>query len=279
MLALDSIILILLTAAALIHELSASLLPPVLLLFFLYAKKTHRIFHFLAVSDILILVYAAMMTGFKFQDPNIIAESWSGIYGNPASFRSNPGLLNVVNAERATAIAKVSISQIPNVPIKIIPHMLIAIAVPFIVLLMSGITIFHSASSKIRKMKCALLILCIVPLGLCLTAVDYGRWFSLCATSLVTYALLLAHAGGRMTRNSCLSEKARMIKRTAAQCTVIALAVVLLNYQLYHRGYFFYKPEQSIFNGSKQMIANLSALPKLMTQLITRDMVIKPLNR
>ena len=86
MLSIDFVIVTLLTVSALIHELSASLLPPVMLLFFIYARKVRRTMHAAAASVLLITVYAALMTSFKYADPDTIAESWSGIYGDPDSF-------------------------------------------------------------------------------------------------------------------------------------------------------------------------------------------------
>lgn len=275
MAAVDLLLLILLAAAALIHELSAALLLPVMFLFFIYARRTNRIMHFLAVSDILIVIYIAMMTGFKFQDPGIIAESWSGIYGDPASYRNNSGLLNVADRESAMELAKTSVSQFPYALVKILHHIIIAVAVPFIVLLLSGINFFRSSSSRVRMIRWTMIVLCLAPLGLCITAVDYGRWFSLCAISLTAYTLLLAHHTGRMPRRQS-SGIFRKIKNAAAQCTALAAAAVLLNYYLNLAGFLYYNPAQSFIQGRDQIISDISDFPGIMSRLISRDLLLRP---
>ena len=110
MLSIDFVIVTLLTVSALIHELSASLLQPVMLLFFIYARKVRRTMHAAAASVLLITVYAALMTSFKYADPDTIAESWSGIYGDPDSFRYNTALLNTADKAHALNCVRMTLT-------------------------------------------------------------------------------------------------------------------------------------------------------------------------
>ena len=192
MLSIDFVIVTLLTVSALIHELSASLLPPVMLLFFIYARKVRRTMHAAAASVLLITVYAALMTSFKYADPDTIAESWSGIYGDPDSFRYNTALLNTADKAHALNCVRMTLTLLRESGPAYIPQLLLAVAVPFAILLLSGITIFHSASSRARRARTLLAVLCTCPLGLCLVGYDFGRWFSVCAINLTAYCLLIA---------------------------------------------------------------------------------------
>ena len=137
----DIVLVMLLVSAALIHEISVFLLPTVLLIFFLYTKKSHRTMHFLVVINILFIIYAVMMKYFKFSDPKIIAESWYGIlgdYNSPDVFRNSlRGMAAVVEKEYAMSFVNMALSRLKDLPLKIYIHMLMAIAVPFILLMFS----------------------------------------------------------------------------------------------------------------------------------------------
>ena len=221
MLSIDFVIVTLLTVSALIHELSASLLPPVMLLFFIYARKVRRTMHAAAASVLLITVYAALMTSFKYADPDTIAESWSGIYGDPDSFRYNTALLNTADKAHALNCVRMTLTLLRESGPAYIPQ-----------LLLSGITIFHSASSRARRARTLLAVLCTCPLGLCLVGYDFGRWFSVCAINLTAYCLLIAHPAGRPGPGEILSEKDRIAKNLIKQCAVTVVAVALLYFRL-----------------------------------------------
>ena len=124
MLSIDFVIVTLLTVSALIHELSASLLPPVMLLFFIYARKVRRTMHAAAASVLLITVYAALMTSFKYADPDTIAESWSGIYGDPDSFRYNTALLNTADKAHALNCVRMTLTLLRESGPAYIPQLL-----------------------------------------------------------------------------------------------------------------------------------------------------------
>lgn len=198
MLAVDAVIFVILAVSALIHELSASLLPPVMVIFFIFARKARRIMHAVSVFAMLVLIYAVVMAFFTFSNSDTVAESWNGIYQNPDSFRFNSGLMNTADRQNALNYFDITLTLLRECGLVLIPHLLIAVAVPFTVLIFSGITIFHSASSRAWKARCLLIISCACPLGLSIAGEDFGRWFSLCAMNLTVYSLLTAHPAGRM---------------------------------------------------------------------------------
>ena len=114
-------------------------------------------------------------------DPDTIAESWSGIYGDPDSFRYNTALLNTADKAHALNCVRMTLTLLRESGPAYIPQLLLAVAVPFALLLLSGITIFHSSSSRAMKARCLLILSCLCPLGLCIAGGDFGRWFSICA--------------------------------------------------------------------------------------------------
>lgn len=277
MLSIDFVIVTLLTVSALIHELSASLLPPVMLLFFIYARKVRRTMHAAAASVLLITVYAALMTSFKYADPDTIAESWSGIYGDPDSFRYNTALLNTADKAHALNCVRMTLTLLRESGPAYIPQLLLAVAVPFAILLLSGITIFHSASSRARRARTLLAVLCTCPLGLCLVGYDFGRWFSVCAINLTAYCLLIAHPAGRPGPGEILSEKDRIAKNLIKQCAVTVVAVALLYFRLDFNGYF-YETEQPLSEEAKEAAINSSNLLRDIKPLVTGEIVLHPGN-
>ena len=62
--------------------------------------------HAATVTALLLLVYTVMMAGFKYSDPEMIAESWSGIFGDPNSFKHNTALLNITNKTHALTVSR-----------------------------------------------------------------------------------------------------------------------------------------------------------------------------
>ena len=274
---LDSAVLILLTASALIHELSAALLPPVMLLFFIYARKVRRTMHAAAVSGLLIILYAVMMTGFKYADPNIIADSWSGIYTDPDSFRYNTALLNTADKVHAQNCLEMTLTLLKECAPAYIPQLLLAVAVPFAILLLSGITVFHSSSSRAGKARCLLILSCLCPLGLCIAGGDFGRWFSICAINLTAYSLLIAHRAGREYHESNLSDREKAVRVISKDCTVIAAAVFLLGLRLDVNGYFS-ESEQPLSEEVREIAANSSNLFRDLKPLLTREKVLQPQN-
>ena len=262
--------------SALIHELSATLLPPVILIFFIYARKAGRIMHAATVTALLLLVYTVMMAGFKYSDPEIIAESWSGIFGDPNSFKHNTALLNITNKTHALNCIETTLILLREAGPAYLPQLLLAVAVPFTILLLSGITIFHSSSSRAHKARCLLVISCTCPLGLCLVGNDFGRWFSICAINLTAYSLLIAHPAGR-TGSDTSSENERMGKNIVKQCVALVIAVALLNSKLGVNGYF-YESDQSFFEQAEETAINSSNLLKDLKPLITREIVLQPRN-
>ena len=276
MLALDFVILVPLTASALIHELSSTLLPPVMLLFLAYARKVHRTMHAAAVSVLLIILYAVMMTCFKYADPDAIAESWTGIYTDSDSFRYNTALLNTADKVHALNCLEMTLTLLKECALAYIPQLLLAVAVPF-ALLLSGITIFHSSSSRAMKARCLLILSCLCPLGLCIAGGDFGRWFSICAINLTAYSLLIAHPAGRTEADGRSSEKDRMVRSIMKQSAAIIIAVVLLNFRLDVNGYFS-ESEQPFSEEAKETAANASNLIRDLKPLITREIVLQPQN-
>ena len=276
MLAVDCIIFILLTVSALIHELSATLLPPVILIFFIYARKAGRIMHAATVTALLLLVYTVMMAGFKYSVPEMNEESWSGIFGDPNSFKHNTALLNITNKTHALNCIETTLILLREAGPAYLPQLLLAVAVPFTILLLSGITIFHSSSSRAHKARCLLVISCTCPLGLCLVGNDFGRWFSICAINLTAYSLLIAHPAGR-TGSDTSSENERMGKNIVKQCVALVIAVALLNSKLGVNGYF-YESDQSFFEQAEETAINSSNLLKDLKPLITREIVLQPRN-
>lgn len=142
--------------------------------------------------------------------------------------------------------------------------------------ILSGITIFHSSSSRAHKARCLLVISCTCPLGLCLVGNDFGRWFSICAINLTAYSLLIAHPAGR-TGSDTSSENERMGKNIVKQCVALVIAVALLNSKLGVNGYF-YESDQSFFEQAEETAINSSNLLKDLKPLITREIVLQPRN-
>ena len=274
MLVIDSMILGILALSALLHELSAVLMPPVILIFFIYCRRLHRIMHFILVLDLLVILYTVMMVNFKFSSPNIVLDSWSGIYSNTEAFRLNRGLLNVVDQKTSVDTMNMSIVMFKQAPLKIILHLLIAVAVPFVVLLMSGITILHSASSRAKRIRCILIALCTCHLALSITAHDWGRWFSICAINIVAYSLLIAHPTGRKRGNTA-SNVIRKAEAVAKQFAILATATVLLNYSLGIDGYFR-RTNKTVPEEIRQMRSNLPDFFTSLKPLLKRDIIIHP---
>lgn len=272
MLVIDFVIFTLLTSSALIHELSAFLLPPVMLIFFFYARKSQRCMHFVALSSMLIVIYS-LVAHFKYADSYIIAKSWSDIYGDPNSFMNNIGLIFVVNKASALGCVNYSINYFQNLPLKIVLHIFLAVAVPLIVLLLSGITIFHSSSARASKIRCILIISCLFPLGLSPIASDLGRWFSFCAINIVVYSLLIAHPV-RMVKHV---RKSFRIISAVKQCIILFMTVILLNFNLFFDGYF-YRNDRTTIEEINQIPSYLPNFLNYMDLLITRELIIKPKN-
>ena len=200
MLCTDAVILSILLVSALMHELSASMLPPVMLLYFLYARKVRRVMHFLFAAVLLFIVYAVMMTQFKYSDPVVVAESWSGVYSDTASIRYNPGLVNVADRSYANQYLNMSVELIKKDGMTLLRNMLITVLWPFAVLMLSGISVFRSASVRAMMIRFLLIASCLCPIGLSLVGIDFGRWFALSATNLAAYMLLIAHPAFRRRR-------------------------------------------------------------------------------
>ena len=85
------------------------------------------------------------MAGFKYSDPEMIAESWSGIFGDPNSFKHNTALLNITNKTHALNCIETTLILLREAGPAYLPQLLLAVAVPFTILLLSGITVtIHS---------------------------------------------------------------------------------------------------------------------------------------
>lgn len=270
---LDFVILLLLTASALIHELSFFLLPPVMLLFFIYCRKNHTVMHFIFVLDIILIIYVVMMLRFTFSDPDTITKSWSDIFGDSAAYRNNGGLTNVVDKNISPKGPPILIARVPGLPIILLFNLFVAV-IPFIFLLISGIKFFQSPSSRSRRIRKILAMLCMTPILLSPIAGDYGRWFSICAFNLVVYSLLTAHpAKMKYSNNSC--RKIEKIKGLVKQFIVLVIAIALINYRLRCDGYF-YNNDQTIFEETNFIAANFQNLSEYIKQLLMRDLVIIP---
>ena len=274
MILVDSLVFMILLVPALVHELSVTLMLPVMLLFFIFAMRAHRTLHCVAVADILIVVYAVMMTRFKYSDPGIISDSWSDVYQDVAWLKSNPGLTNVVGETQAVQHLNMSLSLIKEQSVLFCLRLLAAVAVPFAVLLCSGIAIFKSASSRAAVMRGLLLVSCLCPLVLSLAGIDFGRWFSICAINLNAYTLMIAHAAGRRRQQSYSAKVIEKMKSRVKICLVIATAAILINYRLHTFGYF-YRPAQTIWKQTIQIVVNAIHLPEDIKPLLTREKVIQ----
>lgn len=273
----DSSVFSVLAVSALIHELSASLLPPVMLLFFIHSRRVHRMMHSVSVLILLILVYAVMMAFFKYADPDTIAKSWSGIYGDPEAYRKNTALLSVADSWYASYFLSAAGTLLKENAIAFIPHLFTAVAVPFIVLMLSGITVFHSASTRAGIIRGLLIISSLSPLGLCITGIDYGRWFSISAINLTSYILLTAHPAGRIRNDESQPEHERRIKDVLKQCAAAAIAVILLNFRFEVDGYFL-EAEQPIAEEVREAAVRISDLPHDLMPVLVRDRIIRPRN-
>jgi len=232
MLVIDTVLFLVLTASALIHELSAALLPPVMLLFFVYAKRVHRAMHFVALCVLIFVFYGVMMKTFSFADSDVIAESWAGIYTNPDSFRYSDGLLSIVDKVRALDCKQRTMDRLLNGGWPLFTNMIIAVVLPLAVILLSGIRIFHSSSLRSRTIRCLLVVFSMAPLGLCLVGYDFGRWFSFCALNFTVYCLLIAHPASGAGVPQCPNDTDRKIRSVVIQCALIAASLVLLNSRL-----------------------------------------------
>jgi len=277
MLLTDMVIFLMLALSALIHELSASLLPTEMLIFLICAGRVRRTMHAVSVSALLIIIYAVMMTYFKFSDPYTIAMSWDGIYKDPESFRSNLCLLNIADRRAALSWLSLTITLIKESAIAYIPHIFAAVAVPFIILLLSGITPFRSVSSRAGILRYLLIISCACPLGLCIAGIDFGRWFSICALSLTAHSLLIAHSSRRSGAAKGMSEQSAVMKSAVKQCAAAAAAAALLCFRLGLNGYF-YESEQPLAEEAGNIIAGSAGLLGDLKPLLTRDTVIQPKN-
>ena len=236
----DAVLFVTLTAAALVHEMAAALLPPVLLLFFLYAKHARRTMHWVLLCAWLFAVYCVMMRSFAFSDSDLIADSWKGIFPNPDSFRYNDGLLSTVDKVHALELRETSKAFLRDFSAVSLARMLVAVFLPFLVLILSGIRIFGSSSGRATALKCLLILSCLGPLGLCVAGYDFGRWYSLCALNLVVYTLLVAHraSGTGPACSSCHRDS--NIKNAAVQILLLAVTFVLLSYRINCFGEFKY---------------------------------------
>lgn len=271
MLIIDAAVFAMLAVSALIHELSACLLPPVMLIFFVYSKKVHRTFHSILVCDLLVVLYAVMMKNFSFSDSDLIAESWAGIYGNPDSFRYNEGLLSVVDKIHALDCLQITRAHLEGSYTSFIIPMLVAIFVPFMVLLASGITIFHSETSGFSAIRCMMIASCLCPLGLCIAGNDFGRWFSLCAINIAAYSLLIARQTERAESGS--HQLVRKIFNIIKQCAVIAVLVILLNFRLSYTGAL---PRQPAIDYARLTLADSGRFLRDLNKVITEDILFKP---
>lgn len=276
MLVTDAVLILLLASSALIHEMSAALQPAVMLLFFIYAQRNHRTLHFMMVSCLLAGIYIVMMKGYAFADSEAIAESWSGIYGNPDSYRFNDGLLSGTDKIIAMATVRVTRARLVGIDLRLMTDMLMAVAVPSAVLLFSGISIFSSASSRACKARVLLLLLSFCPLGLCIAGNDFGRWYSACALNFAAYALLIAHQSGRAAISSRGPAAAdRKIKEAMKQCCLLAVTVILLNFRFDCWGQFL-QSEHKFAESLTKSAANISRLADDLKPVIYGDKKIVP---
>lgn len=278
MLFIDAVIFTLLAVSALIHELSVTLLPPLMILFFIYTRRVHRTMHCVAVSALLIAVYALMMAFFKFRDASVITESWSGIFpnydGSPELWHHIPrGMAAVVSREYALFFVHRSMDSLPDF---FMINMITAVAEPFIILLLSGITVFHSSSWRCRVVRCLILISCLGPLCLSLVAYDYGRWFSFSAIQLTVYVLMLSHSAGRTRRMKNTSDIRKMLSLTK-MCLVIAIMVHFVDSRMGWPGYFItLEDKDSFLSQTRNSIACLPETGELIKQILTRELIVTP---
>lgn len=277
MLALDAVLFSLLTAAALIHELSATLLPPVMLLFFVYARRCRRTTHFAVLSVLLLAVYSVMMKSFSFADSDVIADSWAGIYTNPDSFRYSDGLISIVDRVRALDCKKVAMDRLTEGGMRLFADMIIAVVLPLAVVLLSGIRIFHSASWHSRIVRCLIFVFSMAPLGLCLVAYDFGRWFSLCAINLTVYCLLISHPAPGAVTSAKSASIDRKITGAVMQCALLAVAIVLLSFRLNWDGKI-YQGAPNIWVYIKESAHNTGNLAMDIRPLLTREKIYQPKN-
>jgi len=275
MIVTDSVILILLSVSALIHEASAALLPPVMLLFFIYAKRVRRVLHFAFVLDLIIVVYAVMMKSFAFSDCSVIAESWSEIYGSPDSFRYNGGLVSVADQAEASKAMTATLNHLKGFDSSLFICLLIGAIMPFIILLLSGAGVFYSSSNSARRMRIILLISASCPIGLCLVGNDFGRWYSMCAINLIAYSLLIAHSAERANRWSSACDFDRNIKQAAVQCVIIATASAFLCFR-FDCWWNFVRTEQSVAEYARQTFEGASSLLTDIKPVLSREKVIHP---
>ena len=232
--------------------------------------------HFLLVFSLLISLYIVMMKGFSFADSGTIAESWSWIYGTPDSFRYNDGLLSGTDKIIAMAAVKVTRARLAGIDLNLATEMLMAVAVPCLILLFSGLPICSSASSRACKARILLIILSFCPLGLCIAGNDFGRWYSVCALNFAAYALLIAHTSGRTAMPDKFPFAAdRKIKEAVRQCAVITITVILLNFRFDCWGQFL-KSEQKFTDSISLSLTNASRLTEDLKPVIRREKMIVP---
>jgi len=280
MLFIDAVLFILLSASALIHELSITLLPPVLLLFLVYARRVHRTMHCVTVAVLLIIIYAVMMTFFKFQDAKTIADSWSGVFssydGSPEMWKHNipRGMAAVADREYAMFFLHQSSHSLPDF---FFMNLLTAIAEPFIILLLSGIRIFHSSSSRFRALRWVIASSCLSPLCLSFVAYDYGRWFSITAIQLAVYVLLISHHAGRIYRIKKTSESSQKIISAAKMFLALAIMVHFSDFMLIWSGSFYTRNDtDSLLEETKKAVTCLPELGELTQKLLSGDLIMTP---
>lgn len=276
----DTVLFTMLAVSALIHELSITLLPPLLLLFFIYTKRVHRTMHCVTVAVLLIIIYAVMMTFFKFQDAKTIADSWSGVFssydGSPEMWKHNipRGMAAVADREYAMFFLHQSSHSLPDF---FFMNLLTAIAEPFIILLLSGIRIFHSSSSRFRALRWVIASSCLSPLCLSFVAYDYGRWFSIAAIQLAVYVLLISHHAGRIYRIKKTSESSQKIISAAKMFLALAIMVHFSDFMLIWSGSFYTRNDtDSLLEETKKAVTCLPELGELTQKLLSGDLIMTP---
>lgn len=276
MLFIDAVLFLALTAAALIHEMSAALLPPVILLFFILSRKAHRMMHCVFICVSLLGIYFVTMRFFTFSDSDIIADSWKGVFTSPDSFRYNDGLLSTVDKVRALELRNTTKAAIMNFSVISLSRLLIAVFLPFLVLLLSEIRIFSSSSWRATVIRCLLILSCLAPLGLCFAGFDFGRWFSLCALNLVVYTLLIARPVLGVGK-CCQSYSDKKVKALIIKTCLLLSAFVLLNFRMNCFGEFK-QIDQSVTSYFQQSASDSWHLPLNIRPFILRDKVMEPQN-
>ena len=172
------------------------------------------------------------------------------------------------------ATVKVTWSRLAGIDLKLATEMLTAVAVPAIILLFSGISIFSSASSRGCKARILLIILTFCPLGLCLAGNDFGRWYSVNALNFAVYALLIAHPAGRTAMPCCFHSAADLkIKEAVRQCAVLAVTVILLNFRFDCWGQFV-KSEQKFTGSLSLSVTNASRLAEDLMPVVYREIIV-----